>query len=296
MNCQEVRESFEPFLDEELSVEMLNKVKLHVAECSACDNLVGLRERFDARLRNAIVADARLSPDPKFVARLRSEFSPKSRRSFTQFGSDWRSWFASGLAAALLVAVGTYFVAFRSGDSETIAVTGSTTTTQAPLTIPSAVPVPASFRTLVNTAVEEHKSCTLTNLTSHHQAAYDPGTIFLGDQKLDEAVRSAVQQETKHDISTAASHFCDVDGQTFRHLILKEGVGYISVLVTDAGSRQQDENAIFCETIDGSSVACFKSQRKTVFVVSERSEEANLKLAQSITPTVRSALDRTSPL
>ena len=119
MNCKEVIDLVDPYLDGELDPVTSQKVEEHLGECSGCDHAFkehqafvgaigavapyhkspeGLRERIQSSLRDQIPQSTRV------VARGHQTQVPKKRRDspVVPFDTPW-SWL--GLAAAVILAV-----------------------------------------------------------------------------------------------------------------------------------------------------------------------------------------------
>ena len=301
MRCQDFRDVADLYVDGELSLETISAVVVHLENCPDCRVEVAQLQTLRSRVTAAAVNAPEYQVDSAFVARLRKQFADKP--PCVPLKKKWRDTFAlrhvvlAGASAAVLLLIAYAMIPIKLPIIDSVSVPADLSGSPAVQgAAPEDVrPTNIVWRETVNNAVKEHDNCTLKNLTiQHSESVHGPSALAFGP-KFDEVVRGALERETKKKMTTVANHVCDSDGREYMHLIYKHGERFVSVMITESAGYEGNDNAIFCETINGYQVACFKARHRTVFVISDFPEPENVKIAREITPDVRSFLLSSSP-
>ena len=302
MNCKDFREIADSYLSDELLVETNHEVLRHLETCADCRQELNIRREWRETLRSAVRNAPQSRINEGFMMRLRANLRTQATRP-----NFWEKLSASWLIVAptfavLLVLASLTFFALRENS---LSNNNLTATKQTPLPTIEATEtdelknsaVKIAYRELAEKAVGDHENCALKfNLAekpiSLREAAAKFGKF---NQGIDRAVINSLRQVFSDKVEFLEAHSCVFGGKRFAHIILRYQNQVVSVVVTEsentAGANSETANgaeAITCQPSgEGLQVACFKTAKYAIFVVSGLSESDNLTLARTISPAVR---------
>ncbi|MEZ5294306.1 MAG: zf-HC2 domain-containing protein [Vicinamibacterales bacterium] len=268
MECRDVRELLDAFVDEEVLVETTRAIEAHLERCPACRAEVQDVRRLKARVRAAVTGAPALAAREAFVsdvtARLRGEAerapSPGARRA----------WLA--LAAAAVLAVG---VALGLGQWTS-----------------------RSWMALVLAAAGDHRYCALFHrLEEAPIPLADAAERFGGAHQQMAAVELPATAGSGEPLEVVDRHSCVFDGRRFVHVVLRYKGELVSLLVTDdprpalvAWGGAADGVAVPGAASSDYRMASFTSGRQAAFVVSTLAEADVMDVARAVAPVVTRAV------
>jgi len=276
MRCQEFREIMDSYIGDELLIETNHEVLRHLEDFRA----------FRANLRDAA-------------------FEPNAWEKFRR-GKIFNLKLLTTAAACLLIlavsgALWLRYSQFAPNENTLAENNQSNQSTNLPQPAESPIvrAVQAAWREMEKTAIGDHENCAVK-----FNLAEDPITLSEAAQKfgrfnkdLDKAVIASVKnspaKNAAEKIEFLEAHSCIFQGRRFAHVVLKYHNRLVSILVTDTDLPANDGETLTAESSDGKmSVASFRATRQAIFVVSDLSAADNLKIAQTISPAVRSHIER----
>jgi hypothetical protein len=261
MNCPDVRDMADSFLNQELLTETNHDILRHLDACPLCRTEIDARRRLRVALRDAFNRAPELQPSTEFRNRLHDHMRQAARQP-TRRWSRSTPWLA--VAAGVLLAVG---------------VTGTV------LMKRSVIAVEA----LARDAVGDHQNCAL-----QYRLAQRPVSLEEAALQFDSAYRqllTAPPDEISTPEGTARvteRHSCAYGAHRFGHVIMEYRGRVVSLLMTaDDGSGNAGEDAIphaIGRPTDGLSVVSVNGTRHAVLLVSdlESTELARLAAAVSV--------------
>lgn len=290
MNCRELREITDSYLNDELLVETNHDVLRHLEGCAECREVLADRRAFRARLKQAIV-DARDSHvDTAFAAKLRESLRPAPRPLFGGFR-------LAIAAAAVLLAVVAGFVVLRFGEGSA---NESASNTAAPRPVESpAAPlriVPATLREISDEAFGDHKNCALSHNLKERPISLEKAaeTVDVVNRDFDKSVIEALKEKFGGDVEMIKAHYCLFNGRYFAHAVVSLRKRTLSVLMTKLSA---DEVSSFEPAACGSdgdlNAACFSSGGYGVFVVSDAGDDEAVTVAASLSDALGRHITRT---
>jgi hypothetical protein len=299
MNCKDFREIADSYLSNELLVETNHQILRHLENCTDCRRELAARRNLRGQIREAVRCAPQSRPDPAFAAKLtgnlrESALKEQGKWSLTNFFGR-NPAFASVLAVLFLAfASGLLWNFSRSEKSVPTANLNPTPTVDAN-TIKgkeSSLPIHrASFLEMEKDAVGDHRHCALKFSLKEIPVSLDEAAKTYGgfNKDLDQAVFKPLRESFGEQVKFLEAHSCIINGRRFAHIVLKYRERVISVLVARRDYETEPENpdAISCQPAGELRVACFQTAKFGVFVVSDLDETENLKLARTISSSLK---------
>jgi Putative zinc-finger len=299
MNCKDFREIADSYLSDELLVETNHDVLRHLENCADCRRELAARRDLRERLSFAVKNAPQSQINPAFAANLKANLreqylSKQSRWSFTNFiGTN--PAFAGVLAILVLSAL--IGLAWQFGRNTT---STETTILNPPTPNPTNIITEeksslhiqrASFVEMETDAIDDHKHCALKFSLKENPINLDEAAKKYGkfNKDLDKSVIKPLKVVFGEKVKFIEAHSCIINGRRFAHVVLKYQDRVVSVLVAkrEDGTESENSDAISCQSVEDLRIACFETARFGVFVVSDLDETENLKLARTISPSVK---------
>ena len=287
MNCRDFKDITDSYLSNELLVETNHEVLQHLEACSNCRSELAARRELRERLRKAVKSAPLSQMNPGFAARVRSGLREQAFGKQGVWGFvESKTVFAGVLAMTLFAVVVGSIVTQRK--------TPLTANDERP---PSSAGSEnlwyerASFLTIRNDAVDDHKHCALSHDLSEKPISLKEAEKAFGASAngLDAVVFDPLRQAFGDDAKFLTAHFCIINGRRFSHVVVEYKKKIVSVLLTlrDDGGIETGRDAVSFRASGDLRVACFESGKYSVFVVSDLAEGDNLIVAKTITASVR---------
>ncbi|MGE0811891.1 MAG: anti-sigma factor [Vicinamibacterales bacterium] len=268
MECRDVRELVDAFVDEEVLVETTRAIEAHLERCPACRAEVQDVRRLKARVRSAVTEAPGLAVREAFVSDVTARLRREAERASAP--GTRRAWLA--LAAAAVLAIG---VALGLGQWSS-----------------------RSWIALVLAAAGDHRYCALFHrLEEAPIPLADAAARFGGTHRQMAAVELPATAGGGGPIDVVDRHSCVFDGRRFVHLVLRYKGELVSLLVTDdprpalvAWGGAADGVAVPTSTGGEYQMASFTSGRQAAFVVSTLAEADVMDVARAVAPVVTRAI------
>lgn len=248
MNCKDFREIADTYLSDELLVETNHEVFQHLENCANCRQELSTRREVRERLRVSIKKSSEFQMNPAFANRLKNNLHDEA---FKQ--KSWFSWkILTPILATLLIAITLSFALFYRQNQ-------------------------VDFLTdLSHKAINRHEDCGLYHLKEWEEQ--------IG--KIPAEQTSFIKSLQDNDTQILEAHDCEFEGKRFTHYVLRRNGKVISVLKTASenylAANTNEENAIVCKKEKGLQMSSFQLKSEMVFVISDMSEEDNLKIARQL--------------
>jgi anti-sigma factor RsiW len=298
MNCRDFREIADSYLSNELLVETNHEVLRHLENCTDCRRELAGRRNLREKLREAVRRAPQSQINPAFASKLTNDLREKSsanqnRWSFANL-TGANPLLAGVLAIFVLTATIGLIWQFGQGKTQQSANLNLPTPNQAN-TIKdekSSLQIHrASFVEMEADAVGDHQHCALKFSLKEIPISLDAAAKTYGafNKDLDKAVFEPLKEIFGDKVKFLEAHSCIINGRRFAHVVIKYQERIVSVLVAkrEDGAATENPEAISCQTLEDLRVACFETNRFGVFVVSDLDETENLKLARTISPSVK---------
>ena len=274
MQCRDVRELADSFVDGELSVELNQAILRHLESCPACQADIEARRALRERVRSAFLAADTLAPRREWVDqlrdRLRTPAAPQPTKTF-------RAWQSGGLAlAATLLLAASVVVVFGP------AWRGASALVE-----------------LARTAAGDHRNCAITFALAERPiplaeaaARYDPAYRALEQTPADvvPARGGAIEVLERHSCVYAGRRFAHVvvryQGEVVSMLVTAEPDGFLSRLLRPSGG----ELAGTVTSVGPDAVAYQRVGGHVVFVVGDAGRQLVRDVADAVSPAVYKAL------
>lgn len=279
MQCSDFREIADSYLSDELLVETNHDVLRHLEACASCRNEIAARRELKLRLREAVKNDERFEMREGFATELRAKLketpSKQNKNVFAMYKpSAWLAIAASLILFSLIIGIAIrQFYKSPSNFSPSEAVT---------------------LASMTRFAVGDHKNCAIQhglkeNPISLSEASKRYDKVYA---ELDKAVMNSFSEKSD-DITMLGAHHCIYEDKAFAHVVLRFKGKVVSVLVTPRKNREvssDNTETITCSSTDGYQTSCFETERFSVFVVSDLTEQDNLAFARQMQKSVSNHL------
>src|SRR5262245_8844242 len=261
MQCRDVRELLDAYLEDQLLVETTNDVVRHLETCPACRGELDGRRALRVRLQSAFASAVDLAPTSEFLKDLDARLRIKAGSLMTR--RSWlRSWGAA--AAAIVTAISGGLFARSAARRSRLA-------------------------ELARNAAGDHQNCAIKfNLSerpiSLEEAArrYDPAFAFF-------TTLTAPTGLPGGPVDLLERHSCVYEGRRFAHVVFRYSGHIVSLLVT-GGTESIGSSPEMLPTDGPLQVASFSAGRHLAFVVSDLSSEDTSRFAQAIVESVSQRL------
>lgn len=104
MNCEELRDLYDPYVDGELAAPVVAMVEAHLQSCVSCRAVVDERHALKAAIQRTA---RRYATPPLFAARLRRQMKVSPTTRFSSLRYLGAGWNPVAIAASLLLAIAT---------------------------------------------------------------------------------------------------------------------------------------------------------------------------------------------
>ncbi len=299
MNCKDFREIADSYLSNELLVETNHEVLRHLENCADCRRELAARRILREKLREAVKRAPQSQLNAAFAARLTNDLrdhyaAAQNRGSFANFIRT-NPVFAGVLAVLVMSAmIGLVWQFGRTAKRDQIADLNPPTLNQANTNREEKSSLQihrASFALMEKDAVGDHKYCALKFSLKEIPISLDEAAKKYGkfNKGLDKAVIEPLQEVFGAKVKFLEAHSCVINGRRFAHVVVKYQERVISVLVArrEDGAESENSDAISCQSLEDLRIACFETAKFGVFVVSDLDESENLKLARTLSPSVK---------
>jgi hypothetical protein len=254
MNCRDLREVADSFLDEELPAGTDHEVLRHLDTCASCRTEIDGRRRLHEALRSAVNRAPELQPGGDFVDRLRDQLREAAVHGPPSLMLSGR-WLA--LAASVVLAAGLITV---------ILITRS----------------PAADDTLAWDAIGDHRNCAL-----EYRLVRMPVPLEEAAQQFDGAYR-VLLSDPPDDLSTPSGparvverHSCAYGARRFGHVILQYRGRTVSLLMT-ANSGADAVPHVIGRPTNGLTVVSVSGSRHAIVLVSDLGHAELIQLSQMV--------------
>jgi hypothetical protein len=300
MNCKDFREIADSYLSDELLIETNHDVLRHLENCNDCRRELSFRRDLRERLRFAVKNAPQSQLNAAFATRLkadlREQYSAKQRRwSLANFIGTNPAF--AGVVAILVLSsvIGLAWQFGRTATSDQASKLNPPTPNQTNTITAnenSSLQIQrASFVEMETDAAEDHKHCALKFSLPELPINLDEAAKKYGkfNKDLDKSVFNSLKEVFGERVKFLEAHSCIINGRRFAHVVLKYQDRVVSVLVAkrEDGAEAANSDAISCQSIEDLRIACFETTKFGVFVVSDLDETENLKLARTISPSVK---------
>lgn len=269
MDCKEFRDVSESYLNDELLVETNHSIGQHVADCTSCRIDFAARRALRNQMVSAVARSDAFEVDPVFSNRLEARLKAEALKL-----SSWQKFFVRVMVpvmALLVVAVGfgVYYLSTAGGRRNV-----------------ADISIGQGLTEIAHIVSGDHRHCGLARLEQWEaMAARD----YPRKEEFTEKMLRPIKADFSSDVEMLSVHDCQFEGKQFTHVVLKRGQRVVSLFLDRAdGLPEQDggaESAIISALSDGLQVASFVKNARNIFVVSDMSEEENLKLARVLSKT-----------
>ena len=310
MNCSEVKKIVQLYLDNELDACKTLEAQDHLESCPSCLSLLEAYSKQDQLLRECASAQTidvgRLRESVRAAIRtepMTARYYPPPSHTLLRVALR-RPAASLAIAACLLLTVAfalrvtqrqhaTHEIASRRESSKQGGADGPRGSSGS---IDEESALRATMAEMSRAAAGDHRDCAITFRLLEKPLPLGEAGLKFDRAYLDlaEVVKSRLGG-LSGGLELVESHSCVFSGRRFAHLVLRERGRLISLLVTDL-SRSVDfgrdaltdevKTAMACSQSEGYQVACFKTARHAVFVVSELAEGENLAVARLLAPAV----------
>jgi len=305
MNCRDFREIADSYLSNELLVETNHEVLRHLENCAECRRELSARRNLREKLREAVKSAPQSQLNTAFASKLTADLREKSlakqsRWSFANFiGTN--PVFAGVLAILFLSAMIGLIWQFGQRKTEQIANLNPPTANQANTIADKKSSLQihrASFIEMEKDAVGDHKHCALKFSLKEIPISLDEAAKKYGafNKDLDKAVFEPLKEVFGNKVKFLEAHSCIINGRRFAHVVVKYQKRVISVLVAkrEDGAEAENSDAISCQSLEDLRIACFETAKFGVFVVSDLDETENLKLARTLSSSVKKHFEQSN--
>lgn len=278
MNCAEVLDRLDTWLDRELPPDEAAEVARHLETCATCNALVANRTAVRDRLRHAARS---VQPQPQLAARIHARIA--SDRPDHQ-----ARWGFLAAAAMVLLTLGTYS-SWKSGH---LRMTPESRANYIASLVPEVAP-------LMRIGLQQHVHCAVFRSYPAQYPTLPELAASLGPQYS--GLVPVMQAHVPAGFHVVMAHKCDYNGRQYIHVVAREGGNLISLLITkrDWGEAfEKDLRAVAAEAgtpvyssvVPRFSIAGFETPQYLVYLVSDLNQGANLSILESMTQTLRTAL------
>ncbi len=296
MNCKDFREIADSYLSNELLVETNHDVLRHLESCAECRGELAGRRELREQLRVAVIKAPRSRIDPGFALRVKSSLHQQAFGKEKVWNSLGLRMVFAGVGAAILIAVAIGLTMQNPNANQQIAVDLQTPLVEKNVSLETLWFQRAAFVAAQNDALEDHKHCALTHDLEENPISLDKAAKLFGttNKGLDLAVIHPLREAFGGDAKFLTAHFCLINGRRFSHVVVQYRGKVVSVLLTkrEEGERVTDSEAISCKNAENFQVACFESGSYSVFVVSDLAESDNLRVAKTVSPSVKKHIEQ----
>ncbi|MCI0388042.1 MAG: zf-HC2 domain-containing protein [Acidobacteria bacterium] len=279
-SCERYRKHLDAYLSNELTVETNLDVLTHLERCPRCTEELETKQRVKNALKRAM---DRQEPAPvDLQQKILKEIRPQSRPNY------W--WLA--VAATIVLSVGAFgvlrWINTRHASNGFIKLGGNEL-------------ISNNNAEMLNIGVGDHIHCALHRDFSAGPRSFERMSHDLGPEYI--GLIPSVKERVPQDYTLMVGHRCDFKGRNFVHLILTNQKTILSVILTKKNGETFDKNAVaavmqasgaplYRARLQDQEVVGFETRDYLAYVVSGLPQDEHLRLASSLTPSVRNFLGR----
>ncbi|MGQ0540936.1 MAG: hypothetical protein ACT4O9_03670 [Blastocatellia bacterium] len=298
MNCRDFNDIADSYLSNELLVETNHEVLRHIENCGDCRNELAARRELRDRLRIAIKEASESHINPGFATRVRSSLREQAFNRRWALNGFLSPVVLSGSAFALVLTLALVFILRPSETPKVVDVNPQTPSSANEVnekTLPFQM---ASYVKVRNDAIDDHNNCALK-----HNLDEDPISLKEAGKRygkanigLETAVLAPLKETFGKEIKIVTAHYCLINRRYFAHVVLKQRQKVVSVLMTPKENYTGTaDDVIACGTSGDLQVACFETERYSLFVVSDKPEAENLIIARTVSNSIREHIAKSEP-
>jgi hypothetical protein len=259
-------------------VETNHEVLTHLEACGTCSRSVEDRARLKAQLRRAVMQE--YAP-----AALRERIASDLRRTH---GFSFKTFsLALAAAAAVLVIAAAAFLSLNSGEE--------------PLSLQAEVAPGDVTGEILKIGFDNHVFCTVDHKLADKQFTTEQMSRELGSEYAGLVALS--REKMPQGYTVVVGHRCHYKGREFIHLIMRNQYDVVSLVVTRKNGEAFPTDGveaivhatgapIYQSAWADQQVAGMETRDHLVFVVSNKTNEANIQIASGLAPSVRDFLAR----
>lgn len=307
MQCRDFREVADSYLSDELLVETNHDVISHLNTCADCRHELAARRDLRSILRASFTKAEELQMSDEFASRLKSELCVAASSGETSLNLSRRAWLiAAGIVVAVIIGIIAVWQRQQAQPDSQMAGTRQPQNTSAvkpsvvqPHQADIAVDANAILGRMSELAAGDHRDCAIG-----HRLPDMPIPLEEAGRKYDRAYLDLTKAVMSHRddfnevMELVMAHACLFKGRWFAHIVVRHRGSLVSLLVTkldgseatapgkDEPPKDPEGQVIACSTAEGYQIACFRTVRHAVFVVSDLGEGANLAFARRLAPSV----------
>lgn len=261
MQCREFQEVSESYLNDELLVETNHQILRHLDHCRECRVDFAHRQR----LRRALSTAGKNADEFRISSEFSRSMSAELKAEALKVGlfeAVWQRKLVLVPVLSMLVLIASFgFLMWDRPASNAFVVQVLTD--------------------LAHLAVGSHKDCALEKLGLWETLASSSSPE---KQHLEDVLAVPLRASYSENVEVLSVHECDFDGTRFKHVVLRDQDSIISLIIDENTKMLRDsvDSAIVINSEGGMQVASFVAQQKPMFVVSNLSEDDNLKIARVV--------------
>ena len=276
-HCKRIRSYLDSYLNNELMVETNHEVLRHLEACDECSRSLEDRSRLKAQLKRAVMQE--YAP-----AALRERITSDLRRG-RAFNFRRVSLALAAAAAVLAIAAVTFFT---SGPPKN------------QLSLQAKIAAGDVTGQILKIGFDDHVFCAIDHHLANKQFTPEQMAEHLGPEYA--GLVALVKEKIPRNYTVAVGHRCHYQGREFIHLIMRNQSDVVSLVITRKNAEAFPTNGIaaiaqaagpiYQAAWANQQIAGLETRDHLVFVVSNETRDANLEIAASLGPSVRSLLAR----
>lgn len=291
-SCEQVRSYLDSYLNDELLVETNHQIENHLERCPGCAATLESRVRVRRLLQRAVKSE-NVPAALEAIVRARLREQQSANRSMLT---------APRLALAATLAIVVCFGAW-------VAVREWNRVPAANRTLTAALNPALSdeVRNVLNIGLSDHVHCAIESRLMNEWFDF----MFNDMRPEYNELIPLVQRSIGSDYELTAAHTCFVGEREFTHLIMEDGRGQVSLVITrkngapdslgahagaaatnDAGAANEPSAPLYTGRTSEYAVTGFETNRHLAFILSNLPVEENKQFAQRVAPAVHKLLTR----
>lgn len=275
-HCKRIRSYLDSYLNNELMVETNHEVLTHLETCEPCSRSLEDRARLKAQLKRAVTQE--YAP-PALRERIVSDL--RRRRGFNFRNLSLAAAAAVAVAAMLVIAAATLFT--------------SNAGKKPPLSLRAEVAQGDVTGQILKIGFDDHVSCSIDHQMANKQFTAEQMSERLGSEYS--GLVALVKNRMPADYTVAVGHRCHYQGREFVHLIVRNQDDIVSLIITRKNGETFPTSGV-SETLLASGVpiqeaswhkiqvAGMETRDHLVYVISNKSQEGNERVATNLAPAV----------
>ena len=280
-HCNRIRSYLDSYLNNELMVETNHEVLTHLETCEPCNRALDDRARLKAQLKRAVIQE--YAP-PALRERIVSDLRRRRGFNFRAFSLA----VATAAAAAVLVIAAATFFTSNSGKKP-------------PLSLQAEVARGDVTGQVLKIGFDDHVLCSIDHQMANKQFTAEQMSDRLGPEYA--GLVALVKEKLPADYTVVVGHRCHYQGREFIHLIMRTQGNVVSLVITRKnGEAFPVDRAASIMLASGVpihetswyniQVAGMETRDHLVYVISNKTQEGNERIAASLAPAVSDFLKK----